>query len=111
MDKFLLAENPMRPDQSGLFIIHMLDPIAIIQCREAHVSEKEGEILKYFYFKNIDGVTEEWTLSIFHFFTTDFLEQPEDRALKLLDRAWRWYRAYMEWEDNKIDSDEFGEQN
>lgn len=98
MDKFLLAENLLRPEQSGLWIIHMLDPISIIECIEGHM-QLEGKIYKQFQFENIDGVTEEWTLSIYHFFTTDFLETPEDRAPKLLDRAWRWLRAYFQEED------------
>lgn len=97
MDKFLLAENPLRPEQSGMWIVHMLDPISIIQCIEGHVELKS--IHKHYSFVNSDWVTEDWTLSIVHFFTTDFLETPEDRAPKLLDRAWRWLRAYFKEED------------
>lgn len=99
MDKFLLAENPLRPDQSGLWIVHMLDPISIIQCHEGH--QQLTSIHRHYSFVNVDGVTEEWTLSVFHFFTTDFLEQPEDRAPKLLDRAWHWLKAYFNEEDRQ----------
>lgn len=97
MDKFLLAENPMRPELSGCFIIHMLDPVAIIRCTQGVTGD--DTIRKSYSFENIDGVPEVWTLSVYHLFTTDFLKTPEDRATKLLDRAWRWYRAYLEWED------------
>lgn len=109
MDKFLLAENPMRPDNSGPFIIHMLDPIAIIRCVPGH--EDVGNIFKQYQFTNADGQPEGWTLSLYHLFTSDMLEKPEDRALKLLDRAWRWYRSYMEWEDGGIADEELGTQN
>jgi hypothetical protein len=103
MDKFLLAENPMRPDdKSGPFIIHMLDPIAIIRCTPGH--DHISKIFKQYQLMNGDQL-EEWTLSIYHLFTADMLEKPEDRALKLLDRAWRWYRAFLEWEYKNIADD------
>jgi len=99
----------MRPDDTGLFVIHMLDPIAIFQCTLGHV--EQGRIFKHYQFVNSDGEPEEWTLSVYHFFTADLLEKPEDRALKLLDRAWRWLRAYLEWEDTNTDTEHYGQQN
>ena len=104
MDKFLLAENPLRPEQSGMWIIHMLDPKAIIRCTEGHT--EADLIFKHYAFKNSDEVVEEWTLSAYHFFTTDFLTEPEAQAGKLLDRAWRWFRAYLQEEDDNTDIDE-----
>lgn len=103
MDKFLLAENPMRED-SGTWVIHLLEPKAIIRCTEGHV--KIDSVYKHYQFKNSDGAIEEWTLSAYHFFTTDFLTEPETQAIPLLDRAWRWYRSYMNWEDKNIDIDD-----
>jgi hypothetical protein len=111
MDKFLLAENPMRPESSGPFIVHMLDPIAIIECSNTGYHSRERMICQSYQYKNSEGMTEDWSLAIYHFFTPDLLEKPEDRALKLLDRAWRWYRAYMEWEDSNTETQEHGEQN
>lgn len=92
----------MRSDSTGLYIIHLPDPVTIIECIEGHVGKgevKAGNIYRHYQFNNGQGI-EEWTLNIHHFFTTDFLEEPEQRAIKLLDRAWRWYRSYMQWEDN-----------
>jgi hypothetical protein len=103
MDKFLLAENPMRPD-SGLWVIHLLDPRAIIECAEGHVNA--GTLFQHYEFKNNDGLTEEWTLSVYHFFTTDFLTEPDVQGAKLLNKAWRWFRSYLEWQDNNIDTNE-----
>lgn len=100
MDKFLIAENPMH-EGSGTWIIHLLKPQAIIQCIEGH--EQTDKIYKYYQFRNADGIIEEWTLSAHFFFTTDFISEPEAQVIPLLDRAWRWYRSYMKWEDENID--------
>lgn len=106
MDKFILAENPMRSGRPRLWVVHLLDPVAIIECHKGVHLEKAGKIYKFYQFRNKDNVVEEWTLTIYHLFTTDFLEEPEQRALPLLDRAWRWFRAYLEWEDQQIINDE-----
>lgn len=99
----------MRPEQSGLYIIHLLDPVAIIACEEYHVVYPEGKLYKHFSFQNSDGNIEHWTLSVYHLFTNE-LDSERHHAIvdRLLNRAWRWYRAYMEWEDNniQIDSDD-----
>lgn len=104
MDKFLLAENPMRPDDTGLWVIHLLDPKAIIRCTHGHV--QIDSICRHYQFMNIDNKIEEWTLSAYHLFTTDFLSEPEVQAGKLLDKAWRWFRAYLKFEDQNFDEDE-----
>lgn len=109
MDKFLLAENPLRPEQSGEWIIHMLDPKAIIRCSNGHV--EADTIWRHYEFMNIDGEVEQWTLSVYHLFTTDFLTEPQEQAGKLLDRAWRWFRAYLEAEDENIDLDDKANEN
>ena len=87
----------MRSDQSDLWIIHMLDPIIIICCTEGEV--ERGNIFKHYLYSNITGRPERWTLSIYF---ANGSGDVETRAFKLLDRAWRWYRAYMEWEDQKL---------
>lgn len=91
-------------DNSGTWVIHLLDPQAIIRCTEGHV--EVDNIYKHYQFKNNDGVIEEWTLSAQFFFTTDFISEPEQQVIPLLDRAWRWYRSYMKWEDENIDIDD-----
>lgn len=104
MDKFLLAENPMRPEQSGSFIIHMLDPVAIIKCDENHVHFLPGKFYKHFQFNNSDNLMENWTLSIHFMFTKELDSEQHDKIVDhMLDRAWRWYRSYLEWEDKQID--------
>lgn len=93
----------MRPDDDATFIIHLLAPVAIIQVHEDHIAT--GKIQAHFGYNNADGLREQFTLSIHHFFTADFLETPEDRAIQLLDKAWRWYRSYLEWEDKQFDNE------
>lgn len=104
MSRFLLAENPMHPEQSGVWVIHTLNPKAMIQCLEG--SGKTDAPHLHCEFKNKNGDIEQWTLSAYHFFTTDFLTDPQEQAIPLLKKAWRWYRAYLEWEENQIESDE-----
>src|SRR5581483_9125221 len=105
MDKFLLAENPLRPEQSGIWVIHMLQPQAHIECLEGHVVT--DKIHRHYSFKNGDGEVEDWTLSVHFFFSTDFISEPEQQVVPLLDRAWRWLRAYFESEDNNIDLENY----
>jgi hypothetical protein len=105
MDRFLLAENPMRPEQSGVWINHMLDPVAIIRCSEGKTNV--DKVNQYFVYINTDNVPEEWTLSIY--FIARDIEEKEMHHL--LDRAWRWYRAYMEYEDKNIDIDDEAKDN
>lgn len=49
-------------------------------------------------FRNSDGVVEDWTLYV------HYIEANAKDASHILDRAWRWYRAYMEWEDEQINN-------
>ncbi len=93
MDKFLLAENPMRPESSGLWINHMLNPKTIIRCSEGHIIPPE-EIYHYFQFMNNTGLLEEWTLSVYSMAGVE----SKENTLKLLDRAWRWFRSYLEFQ-------------
>jgi len=96
----------MKPDLTGAFIIHMLDPISIIACDEGNI--ERGRVFKHYQYINSDGSPELWTLSVYF---ANSEGDVETKVFKLLDRAWRWYRAYMEWEDNNIDTDEEDDQN
>lgn len=96
MHKFLLAENPMVPDDTGVFLIHALPPFALIRAQAGQL-QPNGTVFGQYAFRNIDGVIEDWTLYI------HYIEANAPDAAKLLDKAWRWYRAYMEWEDKQKD--------
>lgn len=101
MDKFLLAENPMiDPDDRDLYIIHAIPPFSMIQAVQgAGKAPVDQRLYQSFAFRNIQGTIEDWTLVII------YSEGTPEQADKLLSKAWRWYRSYMEWEDKNL-SDE-----
>lgn len=104
LTRFLIADNPMAEGSTSA-IIHTIDPIAIIQLIEDHVECSTP--YRHYQYINTDGVPELWTLRVHHLFTTEFdSEQHYIIVDKLLKRAWHWYKAYMEWEDNNIDKNE-----
>jgi hypothetical protein len=86
MDKFLLASNPMR-EGSGEYIIHTLDPVAIIKCAKGHI---HGEGYRaHVQFRDKHDQLQEWTLSV------QFIDDGGDTN-HVVSRAWRWFRSYLE---------------
>ncbi|MBK7885450.1 MAG: hypothetical protein IPJ81_17920 [Chitinophagaceae bacterium] len=108
MHKFLLAENPQAPSTGGLWIIHLLDPICIIEAviSGEKIHTKKAIYTKDFKFTNSDEILEHWQLRLHHYFTTDFDEQKEAAILteKIMTEAWHWFKAYLIWEDANIDN-------
>ncbi|GAO43819.1 hypothetical protein [Flavihumibacter petaseus] len=99
MDKFLLADNPMT-ESDETYIVHALPPFSLIQAFQgAGKANIAPELFQSFAFRNSIGEVEDWTLAIL------YSEAPVDQAGKLLSKAWRWYRAYMEWEDKQFDNE------
>lgn len=84
MNKFLLAENPFRPEQSGHFIVHTLKPVSIIQCTKGFIQSDKACIHK------LDHEGHDWTLTAIYNAGTD------EQIYLVLNRAWRWYRAFNE---------------
>jgi hypothetical protein len=91
MDKFLLAQNPMTGGKSGQFVIHMLDPVMIITCQTGHL-ELYGRTYRQYQFADKGSTIYLWTLSVHHSQDGTNLE----RENAILDRAWRWFRSYLE---------------
>lgn len=102
MDKFVLAENPMR-ENDDQYIVHLLQPVAIFKVALTH-EMPIGKISKNYSYQNPDGLIEEYNLST-HYLSANLEADPEEIVTKLLDKAWRWYRAYLSWEDKNIDID------
>lgn len=93
MDKFLIAYNDMS-GSDDTFIVHALPPFALIQAFQgAGKVNLDNRLFQSFAFRNSQGVVEDWTLVIV------YTEASMEQADKLLSKAWRWYRSYMEWED------------
>ena len=108
MHKFLLAENPQAPETGGLWIVHLPNPICIIEAVTSgqKFQSKNAAYHQDFKYINTDGIVENWQLRLYHYFTTDFDERKNSDALakKIIDEAWHWYRAYLAWEDKNIDN-------
>lgn len=105
MDRFLLAENPMNKD-GRIYIIHTVDPKCIIEVIDFFKQGKPDDATnlpsKNFFYINHDGISESWLLVI-----RDQCNKGSDKGYgALLDRAWRWYRSYLDWEDDNIDEKE-----
>lgn len=84
MDKFHLSYNPNNPNSNERYIIHLLEPIAIIECIKSN-NIQSINFCYLFLFQN-----EEWILRL-HYCSSD-----DDKEIdKLINRAWRWYRAYL----------------
>lgn len=96
-------------EKSGLWVIHMLEPKAIIRCTEGHV--QADSFYSHFQFRNSDGLIEEWTLSAYMVIAPNFEIEPGQVAGPLLERAWRWFRSYLKWEDGNIDIDDKAKDN
>lgn len=87
----------MRPDDDGLFIIHMLDPVAIIQVDEEHMSFDDGKYYEHYSYQGKD-----FTLSVYFLFTKELDSEQHSKITEhMMDRAWRWFISYIKWEDKQ----------
>lgn len=94
LTRFLIADNPM-VEGSPSAIIHTLEPQAILEIIEGHIQCTSP--YRHYSFTNNEGLTEEYTLRAHHFFTREFdSEQHHILVTKLLDRAWFWFKAYLQ---------------
>lgn len=96
----MLGYNPMRPELSGTWIIHLLNPKAMIKCVPGHITTTEP--FAHFTFRNIKGIEEQHTLVCFFFFTSDFITEPEVQVEPLLKKAWKWYMAYLLFNEGRL---------
>ena len=117
MHKFILGENPQAPESGGLWIIHLPDPIAIIECvlKGEKVHSKKAIYTANLNYTNSDGDTEHWQLRLYHLYSTDFAllddKLAADYVNNLLSKALFWYESYLKWEDGNIDMEDFSTQN
>lgn len=80
MQKFLLAYNPMKPD--GLFIVHCLHPLAIIEVSKTECLKGKGSL-------RLEAGNETWFL----FFRSCETEECPPR-LSVLKRAMYWFKEH-----------------
>jgi len=69
MHRFLLAENPQAPETGGLWIIHLPEPICIIEAvtNGEKIHAKKAIYTNEFKYINSDGIIENWQLRIHHY--------------------------------------------
>lgn len=105
MDKFLLAENPIKDDTNRqLFIIHTIQPIMFIEVH--HEAIAVGDSRSYLIANySRGGLIETITLHATKVFVCnpEISEELKDKVEQVLKRAWRWYSSYLNWEDDNID--------
>jgi hypothetical protein len=80
MDKFLLAYNPIREGVSGLYIVHCLHPLAIIEVSKKPPTDS---------YLKLDAGNEVWYLTISNCEGSDCPAQ-----LSMLKRAMYWFKAH-----------------
>jgi len=114
MDRFILAENPIKNPNSDnynqQYIVHTIAPECIIEVLCLNdVEQVAGSHLPWQKFEHInpDGVAEVYQLVV----SKAFGMHGQKQLFDLLPRAWRWYRTYLEWEDKNIDIQEEGKWN
>lgn len=84
-------------------VIHTIDPVAIIEVCKDHLTFKEGIYFQHFTHTNLEGEEEGFTFRL-HFQFSRSLADGEAQAKEvsqLMNRAWRWYQSYMNWEDKQ----------
>ncbi len=105
-NKFTLAENPQRVNDE-LFIIHHHQPIAHIRVWHEAISFDNSIRTFTFNFKNTNNEIETITFELTHcFFSGKLLPDAEtdNRLNKLMNYAMHWYTAYLNWEDQNLET-------
>ena len=94
----------MHPE-GGTHILHTIKPKCLIEC--VNIDENPNTVSsglphRIFEYRNTDGITETWELTVRDTYDNSELHE----VGKCIERAWRWYRSYLEWEDGNIDTEE-----
>lgn len=109
LNRFLLAEDPRSSLEGGTAIIHTIEPYSIIGV--IHELVEHTQPYRHFIYNEEESVT----LYVHHMFTTNMAAADEvesDKMIdKLLNRAWHWYKSYLEWEDQNLNEQDEAERN
>lgn len=102
MDKFLLAENPQIPaGRRKIYIMHTQQPPMLIRVNhEAIAIGSNYDMLSGQY------GAETITLQVDALLICDSIisDDLKLKVEKVLSKAWHWYCAYLEWEDENLDN-------
>lgn len=107
--EYVLAHNPMVPathPNNIDYIVRLIEPIGIFGAIPENCELKGKHYITY------QHGDEFFTIFIHHLFMTDFIDEvnPEESERKQLEfahqqikKAWNWYRAYLDFEDEAFD--------
>lgn len=110
MDRFLLCENHMKPaEDRPVYILQTIEHKMLLQIipfeDENELDYSFSDIFDLFSYNNSDGFTERYMLKVVDMYEMSYDEvdnyMPEIRLH--IKKAWKWYKAYMKWQDEQID--------
>jgi hypothetical protein len=119
ISEFLLCENPMKAGSrseggAGLFVLKTTSPICLIECRSMDEDKPHmalTDIFDFYEFVNADGIFERHQLILVFPKSAEVKESDIHNFRKILDKSWRWYRSYIDFEDGGIDEIEYAKEN
>lgn len=104
LPEFFLCEQPIK-DGSNLdqrmwiYSRLSLSLIEVIPEDEIPVAINRKLVQNRFLYKNTDGFEESFLL----FFVQNNCAMVDQNPIELLKEAWKWFEAYLRWEDGNID--------
>jgi len=102
----------MRPHDGGQCIVRTTPPIGLFEIIEGHPEfDSDWFLAKHYQYND-----ELYTLRLHYYGGYKEKKAPsEEEALKMaskdMDKAWHWFAAYMQWEDDNIDREEYASNN
>ncbi|SDE79516.1 hypothetical protein [Riemerella columbipharyngis] len=108
--EFILAEIPIKDGSFNDKRLWVYCPSALSLMEFVCGNDFEAVPINFFTKKeyiNTDGVAEEWGIA----FTQNNCEATEVDEQALVERAWKFFKSYLEWEDRHIDEERVSKMN
>lgn len=109
---FFLCEQPIKDGSNSdhrMWIYSRLSMslIEVIPEDEIPVAINKDLVQNRFFYKNPEGFEESFLL----FFVQNNCAMVDQDPIELLKQAWKWFEAYLRWEDGNIDTTNFASNN
>ena len=107
MDRFLLCENPMKDSSRPIYILQTIKHRMLIEVipyeNLEDINYRLDDVFDLFTYES--EVTEHYMLKVVEFYDLDITEiDNEIPEIRLhIKKAWKWFKAYIIWQDNQID--------
>jgi hypothetical protein len=87
-----------------VFILHTINPRMLLEAVMIgdFSDTSHDSVYKLFHYQNTDGIDEDWCLVL----RDTYDDANQEELIHVIDRAWKWYRSYLNWEDDNIDDEE-----